>query len=141
MSGNTIGKLFVTSFGESHGLAIGCIVDGCPGTGDQRIRPAAGPGPPQAGQSRYTSAVRTMKSILSGVFEGRTTGAAIGMIIENKDQKSKDYSNIKDLFNPPDSTRNTVSGTTAAADTARPGNRHAVAAGGIAKKSLRNSWA
>ena len=104
MSGNTIGTLFtVTTFGESHGVALGCIVDGCP------------PGIPlsesdiqvdldlrKPGQSRYTTQRREADQvkILSGVFEGRTTGTPIGFLIENMDQKSKDYSDIKDQFRP-----------------------------------------
>ena len=104
MSGNSIGKLFtVTSFGESHGLAIGCIVDGCPPgleISAADLQPDLDRRKP--GQSRYTTQRKEDDEvkILSGVFEGRTTGAAIGMIIENKDQKSKDYSKIKDLFRP-----------------------------------------
>ena len=94
MSGNSIGKLFtVRSFGESHGPAIGCIVDGCPpgleiSAADlqhdlNRRKP---------GQSRYTTQRREDDEvkILSGIFEGKTTGSSIGMIIENQDQKSKD---------------------------------------------------
>ncbi|GAB1263407.1 chorismate synthase [Aurantivibrio infirmus] len=104
MSGNTIGKLFtVTSFGESHGLALGCIVDGCPPglelseediQGDLNRR--------KPGQSRYTTQRREddKVKILSGVFEGKTTGTPIGLLIENTDQRSKDYSNIKDSFRP-----------------------------------------
>ncbi len=104
MSGNSIGKLFtVTSFGESHGLAIGCIVDGCPPGLElteedmqvdlDRRKP---------GQSRFTTQRResdTVK-ILSGVFEGKTTGTSIGLLIENEDQRSKDYSKIADRFRP-----------------------------------------
>src|SRR5690606_34241516 len=104
MSGNTFGKLFtVTTFGESHGLALGCIVDGCPSglelceadlqTDLDRRKP---------GQSRYTtqrSEDDTVR-ILSGVFEGKTTGTPIGLMIENTDQRSKDYGNIKDQFRP-----------------------------------------
>ena len=104
MSGNSIGKLFtVTGFGESHGPAIGCIVDGCP------------PGLPLAeddlqrdldrrkpGTSRHTTQRREADrvEILSGVFEGVTTGAPIGLLIRNTDQRSKDYSNIADRFRP-----------------------------------------
>ncbi|HIA08254.1 MAG TPA: chorismate synthase [Chromatiaceae bacterium] len=104
MSGNSIGKLFtVTSFGESHGVAIGCIVDGCPPgmelseqdlqTDLERRRP---------GKSRHTTQRREPDEvkILSGVFEGKTTGAPIGLLIENVDQRSKDYSNIMDRFRP-----------------------------------------
>lgn len=104
MSGNTIGKLFtVTSFGESHGPAIGCIVDGCPpgmalSEADiqqdlERRRP---------GKSRHTTQRREPDEvqILSGVFEGRTTGTPIGLIIHNVDQRSKDYSDIAERFRP-----------------------------------------
>src|ERR1051325_6152730 len=104
MSGNSIGRLFtVTTFGESHGIALGCIVDGCPPGMElteadlqhdlDRRKP---------GQSRYTTQRREedQVKILSGVFEGRTTGTSIGLLIENTDQKSKDYGNIKDLFRP-----------------------------------------
>jgi len=104
MSGNSIGKLFtVTTFGESHGPALGCIVDGCPPGLElsaedmqfdlDRRKP---------GQSRYTTQRREEDQvrILSGVFEGKTTGCPIGLLIENTDQRSKDYSNIKDQFRP-----------------------------------------
>jgi chorismate synthase len=104
MSGNTFGRLFtVTSFGESHGPALGCVVDGCPpglelneadlqGDIDRR----------RTGTSKFVSqrhepdAVR----ILSGVFEGRTTGTPIGLLIENTDARSRDYEKIKDRFRP-----------------------------------------
>jgi len=104
MSGNTFGKLFtVTSFGESHGLGLGAIIDGCPpglelSEADLQIdldrrRP---------GTSRYTTARREADEvkILSGVFEGKTTGTPIGLMIENTDQRSKDYGNIADSFRP-----------------------------------------
>lgn len=104
MSGNTIGKLFtVTTFGESHGAAIGCVVDGCPPgieiTESQlqvdldRRRP---------GQSKFTTQRREADQvkILSGTFEGKTTGSSIGMVIENTDQRSKDYSEISQKFRP-----------------------------------------
>ncbi|EIJ42976.1 chorismate synthase [Beggiatoa alba B18LD] len=104
MSGNTIGNSFtVTSFGESHGLAIGCIVDGCPPNlplTEADIQPDLDRRKP--GQSRYTTQRReedTVK-ILSGVFEGKTTGCPIALLIENTDQRSKDYSKIKDQFRP-----------------------------------------
>lgn len=104
MSGNTIGTLFtVTSFGESHGPALGCIVDGCPpGLSlceadlqhdlDRR----------KPGTSRFTTQRREADQvkILSGVFEGKTTGTPIGLLIENTDQRSKDYSDIMDRFRP-----------------------------------------
>ena len=104
MSGNTIGKLFtVTTFGESHGPALGCIVDGCP------------PGLPlteadlqpdidrrRTGTSHFVSQRREGDAprILSGVFEGRTTGTPIGILIENTDARSRDYEKIKDRFRP-----------------------------------------
>lgn len=104
MSGNTLGKLFtVSTFGESHGPALGCVVDGCPPGMDlseadlqkdlDRRKP---------GTSRFTTQRREPDQvrILSGVFEGKTTGTPIGLLIENTDQKSKDYSNIKDRFRP-----------------------------------------
>ncbi|MDP7537344.1 MAG: chorismate synthase [Methylococcales bacterium] len=104
MSGNSIGKLFtVTTFGESHGLALGGTVDGCPPNlalteADlqfdlDRRKP---------GKSRHTTQRREpdQVKILSGVFEGKTTGTPIGLIIENTDQRSKDYSKIADRFRP-----------------------------------------
>ncbi len=104
MSGNSFGRNFVvTTFGESHGLALGCIVDGCPPgmalteadiQGDlDRRRP---------GRSRHTTQRNEPDRvrILSGVFEGVTTGTPIGLVVENKDQRSKDYGDIKDKFRP-----------------------------------------
>ena len=104
MSGNTFGKIFkITTFGESHGTAMGCILDGCPSQIElkkddiqyelDRRKP---------GQSDVTTQRKEDDAIeiLSGVFEGKTLGTPIGMIIYNKDQKSKDYSNIKDVFRP-----------------------------------------
>lgn len=104
MSGNTIGKLFtVTTFGESHGLALGCIVDGCPPgieISEEELQLELDRRKP--GTSRYTTQRREpdQVKILSGVFEGKTTGTSIGMVIENTDQRSKDYSKIKDTFRP-----------------------------------------
>ena len=104
MSGNTIGKLFtVTSFGESHGAAIGCIVDGCPPgfeLSEADIQPDLDRRKP--GTSRHTTQRRESDEveILSGVFEGKTTGTPIGLMIRNTDQRSKDYSDIKELFRP-----------------------------------------
>lgn len=104
MSGNSIGKLFtVTSFGESHGLALGCIVDGCPpglALSAEDLQHDLDRRKP--GQSRFTTQRKEADAvrILSGVFEGRTTGTPIGLMIENTDQKSKDYTNIKDIFRP-----------------------------------------
>jgi chorismate synthase len=104
MSGNTFGKLFtVTTFGESHGPALGCIIDGCPPglalceADIQRDLDRRRPGTSRfATQRQEPDEVR----ILSGVFEGRTTGTPIGLLIENVDQKSKDYSKIADTFRP-----------------------------------------
>jgi chorismate synthase len=104
MSGNTIGKLFtVTSFGESHGPALGCIVDGCPPglkISEDEIQVDLDRRKP--GTSKFTTQRREADKIkiLSGVFEGETTGTSIGMVIENVDQRSKDYSKIKDRFRP-----------------------------------------
>ncbi|MFT6368420.1 MAG: chorismate synthase [Halioglobus sp.] len=149
MSGNTIGKLFtVTSFGESHGQALGCIVDGCPPgleldasdlqTDLNRRKP---------GTSRFTTQRREDDEvqILSGVFEGRTTGTAIGMMIQNTDQKSKDYSNIKDTFRPAhaDYTYNQKYGFRDYRGGGRASARETamrVAAGGIAKKYLSTRY-
>jgi len=104
MSGNSIGRLFtVTTFGESHGPAMGCVVDGCPPGLEltesdiqadlERRRP---------GRSRHTTQRKEADrvGILSGVFEGQTTGTPIGLLIENTDQRSRDYSEIKDKFRP-----------------------------------------
>ncbi|MBK8163436.1 MAG: chorismate synthase [Gammaproteobacteria bacterium] len=104
MSGNSIGKLFtVTTFGESHGPALGCIVDGCPPgmeLSEQDLQHDLDRRKP--GQSRHVTQRREDDAvqILSGVFEGRTTGTPIGLLIRNMDQKSKDYSEIMDRFRP-----------------------------------------
>ncbi|RMF41964.1 MAG: chorismate synthase [Planctomycetota bacterium] len=104
MAGNTFGKMFcVTTFGESHGPALGCIVDGCPPgleLCEQDIQVDLDRRRP--GQSRFTTQRKEPDQvrILSGLFEGRTTGTPIGLLIENTDQRSKDYSNIKDLYRP-----------------------------------------
>ena len=104
MSGNTFGRLFcVTSFGESHGPGIGCVVDGCPpgmalseadiqGDLDRR----------KPGTSRFVTQRKESDTveILSGVFEGRTTGTPIGLLIRNTDQRSQDYGNIVESFRP-----------------------------------------
>ena len=104
MSGNTIGKLFtVTSFGESHGEAIGCIVDGCPpGLSLCEADLQKDLDRRKPGTSRHTTQRREPDEvrILSGVFDGKTTGTPIGMIIENQDQKSKDYGDIAHQFRP-----------------------------------------
>ena len=149
MSGNTIGTLFtVTSFGESHGPAIGCIVDGCPPgmalseddlQGDlERRRP---------GKSRHTTQRREPDQvrILSGVFDGVTTGTPIALMIENTDQRSKDYSTIMDRFRPGHADYTYYKkyglrdyrggGRSSARETAMR-----VAAGAIAKKYLRERY-
>ncbi|MDD7804040.1 MAG: chorismate synthase [Endozoicomonas sp. (ex Botrylloides leachii)] len=104
MAGNTIGQLFkVTTFGESHGVALGCIVDGCPpglelSASDLQIDLDRR----KPGSSKYTTQRKEpdQVTILSGVFEGKTTGTPIGLLIQNTDQRSKDYSEIKDCFRP-----------------------------------------
>jgi chorismate synthase len=104
MSGNTFGHLFtVTTFGESHGPALGCIVDGCPPgleLCEQDIQRDVERR--RSGTSRYTSQRREPDrvQILSGVFEGRTTGSPIGLLVMNEDQRSYDYEKIKDRFRP-----------------------------------------
>lgn len=104
MSGNSIGLLFsVATFGESHGPALGAVVDGCPPNielSEQDLQIDLDRRKP--GQSKYTTQRREADQvkILGGVFEGKTTGASIGLLIENTDQRSKDYSDIKDLFRP-----------------------------------------
>jgi chorismate synthase len=104
MSGNTLGKLFcVTSFGESHGPAIGCVVDGCPPGMElsaEDIQQDLDRRKP--GTSRHVTQRRESDTveILSGVFEGRTTGTPIALLIRNEDQRSKDYSKIMDTFRP-----------------------------------------
>ncbi|AXR05851.1 chorismate synthase [Salinimonas sediminis] len=149
MSGNSIGKLFtVTTFGESHGIAIGGIIDGCPpgmalsesdlqGDLDRR----------KPGTSRYTTARREDDEvqILSGVFEGKTTGTSIGLLIKNKDQRSQDYSDIKDRFRPghADYTYQQKYGARDYRGGGRSSARETairVAAGGIAKKYLKEQF-
>ncbi|MCM8593743.1 chorismate synthase [Accumulibacter sp.] len=104
MSGNTFGTLFaVTSFGESHGPAIGCVVDGCPpglALGEADIQVELDRRRP--GTSRHVTQRREPDrvEILSGVFEGRTTGTPIALLIRNQDQRSRDYGNLVDAFRP-----------------------------------------
>ena len=104
MSGNTFGKSFsVTTFGESHGVALGCIIDGCPPgleISEDYIQAYLDQRKP--GTSKYTTQRKEDDKIeiLSGIFEGKTTGTPIGLLIRNKDQKSKDYDNLKDVFRP-----------------------------------------
>ncbi|MET0094380.1 MAG: chorismate synthase [Sedimenticola sp.] len=149
MSGNSFGKLFtVTSFGESHGPAIGCIVDGCPpgmalaAEDLQRDLDRRKPG-----TSRHTTQRREADQveILSGVFEGRTTGTPIGLIIHNTDQRSKDYSKIMDRFRPGHADYTYIQkyglrdyrggGRSSARETAMR-----VAAGAVAKKYLQERY-
>ncbi|MGA1103656.1 MAG: chorismate synthase [Pseudomonadales bacterium] len=149
MPGNSFGDSFrVTTFGESHGPALGCVIDGCP------------PGLPLAeadlqvdldrrkpGTSRYATQRResdTVK-IVSGVFEGITTGTSIGLIIENEDQRSKDYSEIKDVFRPAhaDFTYHAKYGVRDYRGGGRSSARETamrVAAGAIAKKYLARHY-
>ncbi len=104
MSGNTFGTLFtVTTFGESHGAAIGCVVDGCPpgmALSEADIQPDLDRRKP--GTSRHVTQRRESDTveILSGVFEGKTTGTPIALLIRNEDQRSKDYGNIAETFRP-----------------------------------------
>jgi len=104
MSGNSYGKLFtVTTFGESHGKALGCIVDGCPpGIELSEADLQLDLDRRKPGTSRHTTQRREPDEveILSGVFEGKTTGTPIGLLIKNTDQRSKDYSNIEETFRP-----------------------------------------
>jgi len=149
MSGNTIGKLFtVTSFGESHGKAIGCIVDGCPpglalSEADMQIDLDRR----KPGKSRHTTQRHESDEveILSGVFEGKTTGTPIGLLIHNTDQRSKDYTDIKDRFRPGHADYTYLKkygirdyrggGRSSARETAMR-----VAAGAIAKKYLQERY-
>jgi len=149
MSGNTFGKLFtVTTFGESHGLALGCIIDGCPPgmelseTDLQHDLDRRRPGKNKfETQRREPDAVK----ILSGVFEGKTTGTPIGLLIENTDQRSKDYGNIKDQFRPAHADYTYMQkygvrdyrggGRSSARETAMR-----VAAGAVAKKYLKQAF-
>lgn len=149
MSGNTFGKLFtVTSFGESHGPAIGCVIDGCPPGLElceadmqhdlDRRKP---------GKTRHTTQRREEDrvQILSGVFEGKTTGTPIGLIIHNTDQRSKDYSKIMDRFRPGHADYTYIQkygirdyrggGRSSARETAMR-----VAAGAVAKKYLKERY-
>ena len=104
MSGNTLGTLFtVTSFGESHGPAIGCVVDGCPpGLEISEADIQAELDRRKPGTSRHVTQRREPDTVevLSGVFEGKTTGTPIGLLIRNQDQRSKDYGNIAETFRP-----------------------------------------
>jgi chorismate synthase len=104
VAGNTFGRIFtVTSFGESHGPALGCVVDGCPpGLVLTEADLQADVERRRSGTSQFTSQRHEPDQvrILSGVFEGKTTGTPIGLCVENKDQRSRDYDKIKDRFRP-----------------------------------------
>ena len=104
MSGNGFGHLFkFTTFGESHGPAIGCIIDGCPpNIPITEIDIQKWLDKRKPGQSRFTTQRREADKIkiLSGIFDGKTTGTPIGLLIENTDQRSKDYTEIKDIYRP-----------------------------------------
>jgi len=149
VSGNSFGKNFiVTTFGESHGLALGCIVDGCPPGMElteadiqvdlDRRRP---------GRNRHTTQRNEPDQvrILSGVFEGKTTGTPIGLIVENTDQRSRDYGDIKDKFRPghADYTYQQKYGFRDYRGGGRSSARETairVAGGGIARKFLKDRY-
>ncbi len=146
MSGNSIGKLFVvTSFGESHGAAIGAVVDGCPpglDLSETDLQPDLDRRKP--GQSKFTTQRKEADEveILSGVFEGKTTGTPIGLLIRNQDQRSKDYRNIMDQYRPghADYTYQAKYGIRDYRGGGRSSARETamrVAAGAIAKKYLK----
>ncbi|WDF91562.1 chorismate synthase [Aeromonas hydrophila] len=146
MAGNSFGQLFrVTTFGESHGLALGAVVDGCPpGLEISEVDLQGDLDRRKPGTSRYTTPRREPDEvkILSGVFEGKTTGTSIGLLIENTDQRSKDYSDIKDLFRPghADYTYHQKYGQRDYRGGGRSSARETamrVAAGAIAKKYLK----
>ncbi|HEY9016994.1 chorismate synthase [Thiomicrospira sp.] len=146
MAGNTLGQVFrVTTFGESHGLALGCIIDGCPpGLVISEADIQAELDRRKPGTSKFTTARREpdQVKILSGVFEGVTTGTPIGLLIENTDQRSQDYSKIADTFRPAHADYTYLQkygvrdyrggGRSSARETAMR-----VAAGAIAKKYLK----
>jgi len=149
MSGNTFGKLFtITTFGESHGPALGGIIDGCPPGLEislEDIQKDLDRRKP--GTSRHTTQRREADEvkILSGTFEGKTTGTPIGLLIENTDQRSKDYGNIKDTFRPghADYTYQQKYGVRDYRGGGRSSARETairVAAGAIAKKYLKDVY-
>ena len=149
MSGNTFGKLFtVSSAGESHGPGYVCIVDGCPpGLALTEMDMQQDLDRRKPGKSRHVTQRKesdTVK-IMAGVFEGVTTGTAIGLLIENEDQKSKDYGNIKELFRPghADYTYQQKYGIRDYRGGGRSSARETcmrVAAGAIAKKYLKEKY-
>ncbi|QLB40710.1 MULTISPECIES: chorismate synthase [Mannheimia] len=149
MAGNSIGQLFkVTTFGESHGIALGCIVDGVPPNmelSEADLQPDLDRRKP--GTSRYATPRREddKVQILSGVFEGKTTGTSIGLIIKNGDQRSQDYSDIAEKFRPghADYTYEYKYGIRDYRGGGRSSARETamrVAAGAIAKKYLREKF-
>lgn len=146
MSGNTLGKLFtVTTFGESHGIALGGIIDGCPpGMALTETDIQIDLDRRKPGTSRHTTQRREMDQvqILSGIFEGKTTGTPIGLLIKNTDQRSKDYSEIAEIFRPShaDFTYQAKYGLRDYRGGGRSSARETairVAAGAIAKKYLK----
>ena len=149
MSGNTIGTLFtLTSFGESHGAAIGGVVDGCPpGLAISAEDLQLDLDRRKPGTSRHVTQRKEadLVEILSGVFEGKTTGAPIGLLIRNTDQRSQDYSKIKDTFRPghADYTYSQKYGVRDYRGGGRSSARETavrVAAGAIAKKWLKTKF-
>jgi chorismate synthase len=149
VAGNTFGRLFtVTTFGESHGIAIGGVIDGCPpgmALTEEDLQVDLDRRKP--GTSRYTTARREDDEvqILSGVFDGVTTGTSIGVLIKNKDQRSQDYSKISDRFRPghADYTYQQKFGTRDYRGGGRSSARETairVAAGAIAKKYLKQEF-
>ena len=147
MSGNTIGKNFtVTTFGESHGVALGCVIDGCPPgieISSEEIQKELDLRKP--GSNKYTTQRKENDEveILSGIFEGITTGTPIGLLIRNKDQRSSDYDELKDVFRPSHADYSYIQkygirdhrggGRSSARETSMR-----VAAGAIAKKFLKS---
>jgi chorismate synthase len=149
MSGNSIGRLFtVTTFGESHGPALGCIVDGCPpGLELSEADLQVDVDRRRTGTSQFVSQRKEgdIPRILSGVFEGRTTGTSIGILIENTDARSRDYDKIKDRFRPghADYTYQQKYGFRDHRGGGRSSARETVmrvAAGAIARKYLREKF-
>jgi len=149
MSGNTFGKLFtLTSCGESHGPGYFCIVDGCPPgleLSESDLQPDLDRRRP--GKSRHVTQRREsdVVRVMSGVFEGKTTGTPIGLLIENEDQRSKDYSEIRDVFRPghADYTYQQKYGIRDYRGGGRASARETcmrVAAGAIAKKYLKQTY-
>lgn len=149
MSGNSIGKLFsISTFGESHGIALGCVIDGCPpGIELSEADLQKDLDRRKPGQSKFTTQRREADEIkiLSGVFEGKTTGTSIGLLIENTDQRSHDYGKIKEQFRPAHADYTYMQkyglrdyrggGRASARETAMR-----VAAGALAKKVLKEKW-